>query len=151
MSRVVTNASAVSPTLHQTMTGSAADVSTSPVVTRPTRMNVTAVALCMSAPKSTPTRLASGREWIVRCTSAPKLGPASWRSAIPISWMPRKKRPRPRTSVFGVGAGMRRWIPHTTAMSAQPRPGERRLPIGGEEPTKVRLRTLCHPGAQKSL
>src|SRR5262249_21510200 len=104
MLSVVRNASAVRPTLHHTMIGSAARVVMSPLLARPTRMKVTAVALCMSPPKASPTRLACNGECVVRCTSVRKLAPVSWRSDIPISWMPRKKRPRPRTRVLNGAA-----------------------------------------------
>src|SRR5262245_52216930 len=104
MLSVVRNASAVRPTLHQTMIGSAARVVMSPLLARPTRMKVTAVALCMRPPKTSPTRLASRGECVVRCTSVRKLAPASCRSDIPISWMPRKKSPRPRTRVLNGAA-----------------------------------------------
>src|SRR5262249_24801205 len=104
MLNVVRNASAVRPTLHHTMIGSAARVVMSPLLARPTRMKVTAVALCMRPPKTSPTRFACNGECVVRWTSVRKLAPASWRSDIPISWMPRKKKPRPRTSVLSGAA-----------------------------------------------
>src|SRR5262245_51916516 len=106
MFTVVTNASPVSPTLHQMMMGSAAAISITPPLTMLTRMKVTAVALCIRSPKTTPTSAARTVEWVVWPTRARKLSLESWRRFCPISWMPRKKRPRPRTRALGVDGVM---------------------------------------------
>jgi hypothetical protein len=67
--------SAVRTTLHQTIMGAAARALMSPLSVRLTRMKVTAVALCMTAPARVPSPAPNRGECVVRLMTLRKLDP----------------------------------------------------------------------------
>src|SRR5262249_51823700 len=86
------------PTLVQVMTRKAAGGTTRPLLTMLTRMNVTAVALCINAPNTRPRTPASTGEPVDRAIRERKLGPVMRRRFSPTWCIPRKNRPSPRIS-----------------------------------------------------
>ena len=110
------NARAVSPTLHHTTTIRAEDVWINPLPTMLTRMNVTAVALCISAPATSPSNAASTGVCVADLTRFLNPPLLNWRRFCPTNCNPRKNNPSPRMRLF---KGVMRYILTPTARDLQ--------------------------------
>ena len=101
------NASAVSPTLHHTtITLADADL-INPLPTMLTRINVTAVALCMRAPATSPQTPETHGVPVAPRTSWRSPPPLRARIFCPVSCRPKKNRPSPRMTPLKINMGQR--------------------------------------------